>query len=118
MSDVEVVDVVEVEKGSPVFAIVSFILGLISLLCGCCGFCCVSGWIGVFVSVTSIVLGIISLTKDEDSKGLAIAGIVCASIGLVILVASLLMSEEILQRAVNVMDSNEVENIFERIEEL
>lgn len=111
-------DVVTVEKGAPVFAIISFILGLISLLCGCCGFCCVSGWLGVFMSVSSIVLGIISLTRDESSKGLAIAGIVCASIGLILLVATILMSDQIFERAVKVMDSDEVEQVFERIEEL
>ena len=66
------------EKGSKVFGIISLICGILGLLCSCCG------WLGIVVAVAGVVLGIISIKKEEDAKGMAIAGIVCGGIGLVI----------------------------------
>ncbi len=130
MSEETVEEVIEVVDGStgetvykeqassPVFGIISLILGIVSLLCGCCGICCASGWLGVFIAVSSIVLGIISITKDEDSKGLAVAGIVCGSVGLVILIIVILMSDQIVDYVLHSFERTGVDGIFEQIEDL
>ena len=65
-------------NGSMVFAIISLICGILSIIC-----CCI-GWFGLVLSITAIVLGILSINNQEDAKGMAIAGIVCGSVGLLI----------------------------------
>ena len=65
-------------------AIASLVLGICSLPAVCC-----CGLLGVPVSVIGLILGIIGL--KSESKGLAIAGIVLCSVGLIFgLLASLL----------------------------
>lgn len=61
------------------FAIASLILGIGSLFT-----CCCTGFISFFAGVAGLVLGIISLKRNEDGKGMAIAGIVLSSIGIVL----------------------------------
>lgn len=69
-------------------AIVSMILGIVSLVC-----CCAYGLFGFIMSVVALVLGGIVLYKRMPGTGMAIAGIVTGIIGLlmsVIMVASML----------------------------
>lgn len=58
------------------FAIASLVLGILSLV-----LCCVGG--GVF-GIIGLVLGIISLVKKESKMGMAIAGIITSSFGIII----------------------------------
>lgn len=68
------------EKQSNVFAIISMIAGIVSILC------CCFGAVGIVIAVAAVVLGIISIKKEEPKKGMAIAGIVCGGVGLILAV--------------------------------
>lgn len=72
------------EKESNVFAIISMICGIISIIC------CCFGWISVVIGVAAVVLGIVSIKKNESKKGMAIAGIICGSVGLVLIIIMLI----------------------------
>ncbi|MBP3249220.1 MAG: DUF4190 domain-containing protein [Ruminococcus sp.] len=61
------------------FAITSFVLGLLGLLCCFCGL----GWI---LAPLSLIFGIISLATKRGGKGLAIAGVVLSAITLLLLI--------------------------------
>ena len=96
------------EKSSKVFAIISLVCGILGLLCSCCG------WIGILVAVAGVVLGIISLNK-EDARGMAIAGIVCGGIGLLIAVIVLILAASA-GAALESMDPDSVREYFEQLE--
>lgn len=59
------------------FAIASMVLGICSVLCSCCIW-----FITLFTSITGLVLGIVSLRKNQGGKGMAIAGIILSSVGI------------------------------------
>lgn len=59
------------------FAIASMILGIGSTLFSCCLW-----FFTLFTSITGLILGIVSLKRDEDGKGMAIAGIILSSVGI------------------------------------
>lgn len=68
----------QVPKNGSGLAAVSLVLGIVSLF-GC--------WLCVFpilFSIAGLITGIISLAQKRDGKGLAIAGIITSSIGLVL----------------------------------
>ena len=68
------------EGGNIGVAIASMVCGIISILC-----CCL--WLfSAILSVAAVVLGIITLSKKYDGKGMAIAGIVTGGIGFVLVV--------------------------------
>lgn len=72
-------DVVGEKKG---FAIASLVLGIVSLVLGCCAY-----GLTTISSIVGLVLGIIFLKKNQhlgkyQGKGMAIAGIICSAIGL------------------------------------
>lgn len=62
------------------FGIASMVCGILALIT-CCMWCTV-----IPLGVVSIVLGILQIVKNE-SKGMAIAGIVCASVGLILFIS-------------------------------
>ena len=64
-----------VEAGPIGYSIASLVCGILGLLCCCCGF------FGLILSAAGVILGIISLNKNCEGKGMAIAGIVCGGIG-------------------------------------
>lgn len=67
------------------FAVISLILGILSILC-----CC---WIGVLdfiIAIPAIVLAIITLTKKYAGKGMAIAGLICGAVGIVMTIIYLI----------------------------
>lgn len=57
------------------FAIASLVLGIVSV-CTCCG--------GLLPSVLGLIFGIISKSEQSENNGMAIAGIILSSIGIVI----------------------------------
>ena len=91
---------------SKVFGIISLVCGILALLCSCCG------WFGIVLAVAAIVLGILSINKGENAKGMAIAGIVCGGIGLLIGIVVLIMGA-----ALSSVDPDSVEQFVEQLEE-
>lgn len=61
-------------SNSKVFAIISFICGLVSIVFGCFGG-------GFLFGIAAIVLGVISRKRNEDKKGLAVTGIITGIVG-------------------------------------
>lgn len=91
-------------KNKPGFAIASMVCGIVSILC------CCTGYFGLLLSIVAVVLGIVALVKKYDGKGMAIAGIICGSIGLIIVLILIAMgaamttalsSEEIINQLEN-----------------
>lgn len=65
------------DGGATGMAITSMILGIVALLMSCC----VNRWfLTVLVAAGSIVLAVLALQKNTTGKGMAIAGIVCSCI--------------------------------------
>jgi hypothetical protein len=60
------------------FAIASMICGILSMLC------CICGCMNLPLSIAAIVLGVITITKHYDGKGMAIAGLITGGLGLVL----------------------------------
>lgn len=65
------------DGGSTGMGIISMILGIVALLMSCC---VSKWWLTLIVAACSIVLGILSIQKNSEGKGMAIAGIVCSCI--------------------------------------
>lgn len=105
---VETVEVVDSGNRSSVFAVISLVCGILALLCSCCG------WLSITVSVAAVVLGILSLNRQEPDRGLAIAGIVCGGVGLLIAVLILIFATA----ASNVLNPEQVEDVIERIQDI
>lgn len=64
------------DGGKTVLSIVSLVLGILSILMGCC---C---GIGILMGIGAVVTGGISKSKNMGGAGMAIAGIVTGSIGI------------------------------------
>ena len=69
--------VVEEPKQSNTLAIVSLVLGILAIVCGCC-----FAWIGCLFGVGGIVCAVLS--KKNGKSGLATAGLICSIAGIVI----------------------------------
>jgi len=67
------------EKKSAALGIASLILGILSVILGCCM------WkIGIPCAIMAIVLAAVSMNKNMGGKGLAIAGLVLGIVSLVL----------------------------------
>ena len=66
--------------GDQGFAIAGMVLGIVSIVCCCCS------WLSAIAAVAGLAFSIISIVQKKPGKGMAIAGIVCSSIGLIILI--------------------------------
>lgn len=73
-------------SGQKTLGIVSLVCGIIGLLCSCC-----CGAFGFIFPIVAIVCGILSIHKQEDAKGMAIAGIICGGIGIIIVIILLVL---------------------------
>ena len=71
---------------SMALAIVSLVCGIVSLLC-----CCCIPYIGILFSIAAVVCGIISLNKNLGGRGMAIAGIACGGVGLVLIIITIIL---------------------------
>ena len=80
------------EAKTETLAIISLIAGILSLIVS---FCC--GFLGFPFPIAAIILGLISLSKikkDPENlkgKGLAIGGIICGAVGIVLLVLAIIL---------------------------
>lgn len=73
------------QNNGKVFAIISLVGGVLGVLTMCCyGFGAIPGLVG-------IICGIISRKKEEGLKGMAIAGIICGAVAVVVGVIMLLL---------------------------
>ena len=68
------------EKTSKVLGIVSLVCGILSLLC-----CCFTG-MSFVLAAAAVVCGIISIKKSDAYKGIAVAGIACGCVGIVVFI--------------------------------
>ena len=76
----------DAEQGPIGYSISSLVCGILGLLCCCCGF------FGFIFSAAAIALGIISLNKNCEGKGMAIAGIACGGVGAFFFIIGLIAS--------------------------
>lgn len=66
------------QKEQKGFAIAGMVLGIISLVC------CCSPFLGVITGILGLIFSIIVLVQKRPGRGMAIAGIICAAIGLIL----------------------------------
>ena len=98
---------IEPQNDSSVLAIISLVCGIISLVC------CCSSWLSMVAGVAAVVLGIVSINKQESAKGIAIAGIICGGAGLVMAVALM-----ITRSVIDLMDFNWLDDVERKVEYL
>lgn len=67
------------------FSIASLVLGILSIVCCCAWY--ISGIFGIL----GLVFSIIVLVKKKPGKGMAIAGLICSAIGIIMAVILLIM---------------------------
>lgn len=101
------------DGSSKALAIVSLVLGIISLVC-----CCWSaGVVGILFSGAAVVCGIIAVAKHQAGKGMAIGGLICGGVALllsiIMMIASLTMDKS---WAEDFLEEN-YPDIYEQIED-
>lgn len=69
--------VVDEPKQSNTLAIVSLVLGILAIVCGCC-----LAWVGCLFGIGGIVCAVLS--KKNGKSGMATAGLICSIAGIVI----------------------------------
>lgn len=68
----------EPPKKTPGMAIAALVLGIVALLLSCCYY------LSVPCAVLALIFGILVLRKGPEGKGMAIAGIICGAVTLVL----------------------------------
>lgn len=96
----------DIDKGPQGYSIASLVCGILGLLCCCCG------WIGLVISVAGIILGIISLNKNCEGRGMAIAGIVCGGIGALVALTGVIVAAA----TGSIADSLNVDELYDIID--
>jgi len=78
-------------KPSPIASIISLIAGVLTFVPGCC-----CGLVGIPFALIAVVTGVVALVLAKQGKasgqGMAIAGIVCGSIYLLLLVVAVILN--------------------------
>lgn len=90
------------------FAIASLVLGILSLV-----FCCLGGGV---LGIVGLILGILSLVKKESKMGMAIAGIITSSFGIIYGIAMLIYYVMMFGYLAENMDdivASEMEDVYE-----
>ncbi len=67
----------EEKKDTNVLAIVSLVLGILSIVFGCC-----TGWIGALFGIGGIICAVFA--NKQEKTGIAKAGLICSIIGIVL----------------------------------
>lgn len=78
----------EPPKQTNVLAIVGMILGIISILAGCCG------WYGLLLGIPGLICSILS--RKQGKTGMAVAGIICSVIGMILGILMTVMASVLL----------------------
>ena len=74
------------QEGSKALAIVSLVLGIVSILAGCC-----CGLCGAPVPIAAIITGVIAKVKKKPGSGMALAGIITGAVGLVVAIVMVIV---------------------------
>lgn len=77
--------VVEQPKQNNALAIVSLVLGIISIVLGCCG-----SWIAIVLGIGGIVCSVLS--KKQGKTGMGTAGFICSIVGIVLAIVVLVLA--------------------------
>ncbi len=93
------------------FAIAGMICGILSIVCCCAWY--ISGILGILGLVFSIMV----LVRNLPGKGLAIAGVICAAIG-IILAIGLLVFALSLDRGLSSVSPSEWRSLIDSIENM
>lgn len=78
-------------KGKSGMSIASMVLGIVSIVFFC------AWYLSGPMAIVSIILGAISLKKKKAGKGMSIAGIICASVGLILAIAMMIFAIYVIQ---------------------
>ncbi len=76
-------------QGGQGMAIAGMVLGIISLVC------CCSGYFALVIGIVGFVLSLIVLVQKKPGKGMAIAGIICASIAVITILALMMIGRSV-----------------------
>ncbi len=74
------------EEGSKTLAIVSLVLGIISILTCCCSPCSIP------LPIAAIITGVLGKKKCPSASGMALAGIITGAVGLVVAIVAVIIS--------------------------
>lgn len=77
--------VVEQPKKNNSLAVVSLVLGIISIVLGCCG-----SWIAIVLGIGGIVCAV--MANKEGKTGMAKAGLICSIVGIVLAIVMLIFA--------------------------
>ncbi len=91
------------------FAIAGMVCGILSIVCCCAWY--ISGILGIL----GLVFSIMAIVKKMPGKGLAIAGIVCASVGLILAIGLLVFALSV-DRSISSMSPAEWRSFIESLE--
>ena len=73
------------------FAIAGMVLGIVSIVC------CCSPYIGGITGLLGLVFSIIVLAQKRPGKGMAIAGVVCAALGLLLSICMFIANNSMME---------------------
>ena len=73
----------EPAQGGKGLSIAAMICGILSIVC-----CCV-GWLSIILAIVAVVLGIIAMVKGASGKALALTGLICGGVGLILAIIAL-----------------------------
>ena len=98
-------------EGASGFAIAGMVCGILSIVC-CCAW-----YISIILSILGLVFSIMVLVRKLPGRSLAIAGVICASIGLVLAIV-ILISVICFNRGLSSMSPAEWRSLIESIESM
>lgn len=94
------------------YSIASLVCGILGILCCCCS------WLGIACAIAGIVLGIISINKNCEGKGMAIAGIVCGGVGAFIGLIALVFGATASKTLPSNFNADQIQNFLDEIGEM
>ncbi len=98
-------------EGASGFAIAGMVCGILSIVC-CCAW-----YISIILSILGLVFSIMVLVRKLPGRSLAIAGVICASIGLVLTIGMLIFALSV-NRGLSSMSPAEWRSLIESIESM
>ena len=93
------------------FAIAGMICGILSIICCCAWY--ISGILGIL----GLVFSILVIVRNLPGKGLAIAGVICAAIGLILAIGLLVFALS-LDRGLSSVSPSEWRSLIDSIENM